>query len=161
MQGQRQDLHQPFDSRDTIWCIQRVLIVPSSVKSIAEDAFSKCSLLELQSLPGEITGRTNKCIVLSLYGDTQKIDIPREDCIINDKQFGDYKKVNSAPVTRIGCKAFSDCSSLKSVTIPSSTVQIGCNAFDKYTSLQSVVVPNSVEKISNNTFPYGCYVSRK
>ena len=96
---------------------QRALVIPSSVKNISEDAFSECSSLELLSLPGEITGRTDKQIILSLDGKTLKIDIPRSDCSINGKKFGEYSVVSTAitvPETarRIGYYVLKDYSSI-------------------------------------------------
>ena len=51
--------------------------------------------------------------------------------------------------------AFSNCSGLKSVTIPNSVTSIGSEAFSCCKSLTSVTIPNSVTSIGNNTFN-GC-----
>ena len=47
-------------------------------------------------------------------------------------------------MTSIGNFAFDRCSSLKSVTIPSSVTIIGQSAFDRCSSLKSVTIPDSV-----------------
>ena len=59
------------------------------------------------------------------------------------------------PVAIIGKSAFSDCSSLTSITIPNSVTSIGDGAFYKCSGLTSVTIPNSVTSIGNSAF-YGC-----
>ncbi|MBO5927558.1 MAG: leucine-rich repeat domain-containing protein, partial [Clostridia bacterium] len=58
--------------------------------------------------------------------------------------------------TSIGSFAFSDCSSLTSVTIGDSVTSIGSSAFRNCTSLTSIVIPNSVTSIGSYAFSY-CY----
>ncbi|MBR6802846.1 MAG: leucine-rich repeat protein [Kiritimatiellae bacterium] len=58
-------------------------------------------------------------------------------------------------VTSIGYDAFRDCSSLTSVTIPSSVTSIGGSAFRDCSSLTSVTIPSSVTTIGDYAFE-GC-----
>ena len=58
-------------------------------------------------------------------------------------------------VTLIGYEAFSDCSSLTSVTIGNSVTSIGSYAFSGCSSLTSVTIGNSVTSIGQNAFK-GC-----
>ena len=57
-------------------------------------------------------------------------------------------------VTTIGEKAFYDCDSLTSVTIPDSVTTIGDSAFESCWSLTSVTIPDSVTTIGRLAFYY-------
>ena len=55
-------------------------------------------------------------------------------------------------VTAIDYEAFSDCSSLTTITIPNSITSIGDNVFEACSSLTSVTIPNSVTSIGKSVF---------
>ena len=74
------------------------------------------------------------------------------------KYVGDLKAPSSLsgyPVTAIGSSAFSGCSGLTSVTIPSSVTRIGSSAFRGCSGLTSVTIPSSVTSIEEYAFS-GC-----
>ena len=62
---------------------------------------------------------------------------------------------NDMPVTGIGSYAFDGCTSITSVTIPSSVTSIGESAFNNCTSLTSVAIPSSVRMSGKDAFK-GC-----
>ena len=57
-------------------------------------------------------------------------------------------------VTSIGYRAFHECTSLTSITIPDGVISIGESAFEGCSSLTSVTIPDSVTSIANNAFKY-------
>ena len=71
------------------------------------------------------------------------------DVVIPEKV--DYNGTSFA-VTSIGQGAFSNCSSLASVTIPNSVTSIGQSAFSYCSGLTSVVIPSSVTSIGGGAF---------
>ena len=69
-----------------------------------------------------------------------------------------YIKYNGGVYTsndKLGYAAFSDCSGLTSLTIPSSVTSIGEYAFHGCSGLTSLTIPSSVTSIGESAF-YGC-----
>ncbi len=58
-------------------------------------------------------------------------------------------------VTEIGTDAFSGCTALSSVTLPSGVTKIGSDAFSGCTTLTSISIPSSVTEIGGGAFS-GC-----
>ncbi|MCR5460167.1 MAG: leucine-rich repeat domain-containing protein [Acetatifactor sp.] len=55
----------------------------------------------------------------------------------------------------IGADAFSNCKSLKSVTIPDGVESIGLEAFEKCESLSTITLPHGLKELGTDVF-YGC-----
>ena len=62
------------------------------------------------------------------------------------------KKYNGLPVIGISQYAFQDCTSLKSITLPTSMIYIGSGAFFNCSSLSEIKIPDSVTHIGERAF---------
>ena len=106
-------------------------VIPSSVTSIGDHAFSGCDSLSEIVIPSSVTsigkGAFSGCDSLS------EIVIP-------------------SSVTNIGDSAFSCCHSLSEIVIPSSVTSIGDGAFWGCRSLSEIVIPSSVTSIGDCAF---------
>ena len=107
-------------------------VIPNSVISIGDEAFSTCYILTSVTIPDSVTsigvGAFRCCAITS-------VTIPDS-------------------VTSIGDDAFCYCDSLTSITIPNSVTNIGVGAFYDCTSLKSVTIGNSVTNIGYSAFRY-------
>ena len=133
------------------------IVIPSSVTSIGNDAFSKCSSLSNIVIPSSVTSIGDSaflgCSSLS------KIVIPSCVIKIGNGAFYSCRSLSEivipSSVTSIDYGAFSDCSSLSKIVIPSSVTSIGEMAFMDCDSLSEIVIPSSVTSIGDSAF-YRC-----
>ena len=134
-------------------------VIPNSVTSIGERAFSECSGRTSITIPKSVKS-IGKNAFLGCFGLTSmsvekgntRYD-SRENCnAIIDKNSntlisGCKNTVIPNSVTSIGEGAFAVCSSLTSITIPNSVKSIEVDAFISCSGLTSIIIPNSVTKI--------------
>ena len=109
--------------------------ISSPIKEIGEYAFRNCSGLTELSFVGncEIIGK-------GAFENCSKVErISFEDLSIKSVEKDAYK----------------NCSSMKSIYIPSTAVEISEEAFSGCSGLEYVTIPNSVKKIGRKTF-FGC-----
>ena len=158
----------------------KTTIIPNSVTSIGDGAFSGCSGLASVTIPNSVTsigngafeycsGLTSITIPNSVksigknafYGcdGLTSVTIPNSVTSIGKYAFYKCSGLTSVTignsVTSIGQSAFEGCSGLTSVTIGNSVTSIGDWAFDGCSGLTSVTIPNSVKSIGGEAF-YGC-----
>lgn len=106
-------------------------IIPETIETICDCAFSGCSGLTSVNIPESVTS-IGESVFQNCSGLTS-INIPNS-------------------VTSIGVKAFISCSSLTSINIPESVTSIGNGAFQYCSSLTSINFLSSVMKIGSYAF---------
>ena len=137
--------------------------IPNSVTAIGKGAFFSCLSLESIFIPSSVTSigesafaRCNSMYSLIVSKDNPIYD-SRNDCnaIIetstNTLQFGCKNTTIHRSVTNIGYKAFHDCESISTISIPSSIKTIGISAFEGC-SLTSIILNEGLTSIGESAF---------
>ena len=149
-----------------------------SVTSIGKDAFRSCSSLASVTIGNGVTSIGDDAFYNTAWYNNQpdgivyvgnfacgykgtmpynaSIVIADGTLAIADYAFSNYSTLKSVSfpnsVTSIGYSAFSGCSSLTSVTIPDGVTSIGTSAFHGCSSLTSVTIPDGVTSIGSYAF---------
>ena len=146
------------------------ITIPNSVTSIGSFAFCRCTSLTSITIPNSVTSIGNYAFeycsnLTSINVDSNNEKYMSDKGVLYTK---DKKSLIQYPckkegteyiilqgVTSIGKGAFSNCTSLTSITIPNSVTSIGGYAFEFCSSLTSITIPNSVTSIGWYAF-YCC-----
>ena len=135
------------------------VVIPSSVTSIEDYAFTSCSNLASITIPSSVTSIGSTAFYRCSSLETINFEDNSMLTSIGSSAFGDCRNLISIAipesVTSIGNSAFSNCSSLTSITIPSFVASIGSSAFKNCSSLTSITIPSSVASIGSEAF-YDC-----
>ena len=129
-------------------------VIPSSVTSIGDSAFSWCDSLSEIVIPSSVTSIGDNAF--SSCRSLSEIVIPSSVTSIGDDAFFHCDSLSEivipSSVTSIGDSAFSSCVSLSEIVIPSSVTSIGDFAFWGCDSLSEIVIPSSVTSIGKGAF---------
>ena len=130
------------------------LIIPNSVTSIGNMAFSGCSALTSITIPNSVTSIGN--YAFDNCSGLTSITIPNSVTSIGGGAFRSCSGLTSITipnsVTSIGESAFYGCSGLTSITIPNSVTSIGYQAFYQCSDLTSITIGGGVKTISSRAF---------
>lgn len=129
-----------------------------SVTAIGDMAFYECYQLTNIDIPNSVSSIGKEAFERTAWYNNQP-----DGLVFAGKVAYKYKGTMPAETiidlpegTRgIADMAFSNCTGMKSVTIPNSIVSIGINAFSSCRGLTSIDIPNSVTYIGKNAF-YKC-----
>lgn len=141
--------------------------IPDSVVCIRGGAFAYCEKLKSVMIPHSIV-RIGECAfsgtpalqeiivdVANMYYDSREKCNAIIDTENNILIAGCTTTIIPKTVKKIGCYAFSGCSSLESIVIPEGVKEIGHRAFRGCSSLESIVISEGLEEIGYGAFG-GC-----
>ncbi len=135
------------------------ITIPDSVTGIGDRAFYNCSALSSITIPDSVTSIGEYAFYYTGYysnsSNWENNILYIGNHLISAKTYlsGAYTIKNGTKT--IAARAFYDCDSLTSVTIPDSVTSIGEGAFYNCSSLTSITIPDSVTSIGEYTF-YNC-----
>lgn len=132
----------------------KTVILPSTIKSIGNNAFLGCTSLDSINLPNSIIN-----LGAGAFRDCKKlinIIIPESLSVIEGGTFAGCISLREVDlpnsITYIGNQAFSNCKSLQTLKLSNTLKTICDKAFSKCNNLSSVFIPRSVTNIGISPF---------
>ena len=133
----------------------RNTVIPNSVTSIGDGAFSGCSGLTSITIPNSVTSIDDDAF--EGCSSLTSIIIPNSVTSIGQRAFSSSGLTSITipnSVTSIGNWAFWGCSGLTFISIPNSVTSLGNGAFWGCSGLTSISIPNSVTSIGYQAFSW-------
>ena len=141
----------------------KTVIVPKSISILPYAIFKDCTSLEKIVLPTTIKKIPNKAFMnchqlKHIVFDGYESNVVPDGTTISPGAFSGCSNLRSiilpSDLSSIGSFTFCDCSSLVSITLPSSLEELGANAFSGCKSLTTVfnLENTKITMIKNNTF---------
>lgn len=137
-------------------CSITSVIIPDTVTTISDQAFSSCTKLTSITLPSGITS-LGFCIFKSCTA-LENITIPASVQTIGSSTFSGCTSLEtvtfeaSSSLTSIGSSAFNGCSSLSSINLPSGISNLDDSTFKGCTALNTIVLPEGLSQIKGYAF---------
>lgn len=136
---------------------EKCVMIPTTVTSIAEDAFSGCDTITEIYIPNTVTNIGDaaffNCSSLT------KINIPNSVTHIGESAFAGCSQLTKIALpdflTNISAYTFEDCGALTNIVIPNSVTEIGIGAFRRCISISNIFLPDSLTDIEYAAFS-GC-----
>lgn len=147
------------------------ITLSESVQTIDKYAFSKCTNLSKFVLPSSVQtingyafdGCTKLIFVENISDTDEDVDALKNVMYLNSYAFQNCKALTSVDLSGfVGYDAshlgilysstFNGCTSLATVTLPSSLIEIGGSAFKGCTNLASLALPETLETIGSSAF---------
>ena len=123
----------------------KTITLPETLLSIGERAFYKCEKIEKVDFNGSI----DKWVTIKFLDYTSNPTYFSKDLYVSNTLLSD---VVLTEATKISHRAFVNCKSIQSVTLPNTVVEIEGGAFKGCTSLSTVVLSNALSKIGYYAF---------
>jgi hypothetical protein len=133
------------------------VILPATIATIGNHAFSGCSSLTQVTLPGNLT--TINASAFSGCSSLTQITLPESLTTLSANAFYGCSSLTQMTLpeslTTLSANAFSGCASLAQITLPESLTTLGANVFSGCSSLAQITLPSTWTSIGANALS-GC-----